>query len=230
MPLRPRRRAPRWAPEPPVPLPPGTVVHVPGRGELFVRDTGGDGPPLLLLHGWTATADLNWFHQYEALAAAGYRAIALDHRGHGRGLRTFADFRLHDCADDAVALAEHLGLGPVTAVGYSMGGPIALLAARRHPAAVAGIVLCATSSNWRALRMRGLWWSMAAFRLALGVAPHGLWRWGLRAAGMPDTAETTWVGLGARARHLARHRRGRALGDSTPARGSARSPSRPPSW
>ena len=112
---------------------------------------------------------------------------------HGRGLRTFADFRLHDCADDAVALVEHLDLGPVTAVGYSMGGPIALLAARRHPAAVAGLVLCATSSNWRALRIRGLWWSMAAFRLLLGVAPYGVWRAGLRAAGLPDSAATTWV-------------------------------------
>jgi 3-oxoadipate enol-lactonase len=176
-----------------VPLPKGEVVHVPGIGELFVRDTGGDGPPLLLLHGWTASADLNWFAQYEPLAAAGHRVIALDHRGHGRGLRTYADFRLQDCADDAIALVEQLGAGPVTAVGYSMGGPVALLAARRHPAAVSGIVLCATSSNWRSPRMRGLWWSMSAFRLALGVAPYELWRGGLRAVGLPDSAATTWI-------------------------------------
>jgi 3-oxoadipate enol-lactonase len=192
MPLR-RRRAPNWAPEPPVPLPPGCVVHVPGRGELFVRDTGGPGPPLLLLHGWTASADLNWFAQYEALRAAGYRVIALDHRGHGRGLRTYADFRLQDCADDAVALLEHLGTGPALVAGYSMGGPIALLAARRQPAAVSAVVLCATSSNWRALRLRGLWWSMAWVRLWLGVAPYELWRGGLRLAGLPDSPETTWV-------------------------------------
>ena len=36
------------APEPPVPLPPGFVVHVAGRGEFFVRDTGGPGRPVLL--------------------------------------------------------------------------------------------------------------------------------------------------------------------------------------
>src|SRR5690348_11050534 len=78
--------APRYAPEPPVEMPPARTVHVPGRGEFFVRDTGGDGPPLLLLHGWTASADLNWYAQYGPLAAAGYRVIALDHRGHGRGL------------------------------------------------------------------------------------------------------------------------------------------------
>ena len=193
MPLRSRRAAPRWAPEPPVELPPGRAVHVPGRGELFVRDSGGDGPPVLLLHGWTASADLNWFAQYDALAAAGLRVIALDHRGHGRGLRTYADFRLADCADDAVALVEHLGTGPVVAAGYSMGGPIALLAARRHPAAVRGVVLCATSSNWRSPRLRGLWWSMSWLRLWLGLAPYGVWRGGLRLVGLADGSTATWM-------------------------------------
>ena len=193
MPILRRSSAPRWAPEPPVPLPPGRVVHVPGRGEYFVRDTGGEGPALLLLHGWTASADLNWFLQYDALRDAGHRVIALDHRGHGRGLRTYADFRLHDCADDAVALLEHLGAAPAVAVGYSMGGPIALLAARRHPDAIAGVVLCATSSNWRSPRLRGLWWSMSLFRLWLGLAPYEIWRGGLRLAGLPDTPETTWI-------------------------------------
>jgi 3-oxoadipate enol-lactonase len=192
-PLRPRRAAPRWAPEPPVELPPGRVVHVPGRGEYFLRDSGGDGPAVLLLHGWTASADLNWHAQYAALADAGLRVLALDHRGHGRGLRTYVDFRLTDCADDAIALAEHLSTGPVVVAGYSMGGPVALLAARRHPGTVRGLVLCATSSNWRSWRIRGLWWSMAWFRLWLGLAPYEVWRGGLRLVGMPDSATTTWM-------------------------------------
>jgi 3-oxoadipate enol-lactonase len=74
-----------------------------------------------------------------------------------------------------------------------MGGPIGLLLARRHRDLVRGLVLCATASNWRSPRMRAVWWSMAVMRLALGVAPYALWRAGLRAAGLPDTAETTWV-------------------------------------
>jgi pimeloyl-ACP methyl ester carboxylesterase len=191
MPLR--RASPKWAPEPPNELPQADVVHVPGRGEFFIRDAGGSSVPALLLHGWTASADLNWFGQYAALQQAGYRPIAIDHRGHGRGLRTYADFRLADCADDAVAVLEQLGVGPAVAVGYSMGGPIALLAARRHPDAIRAVVCCATSSNWRALRLRGLWWSMASFRLWLGVAPYAIWRGGLRLAGLPDSAETTWI-------------------------------------
>ena len=129
---------PRWAPEPPVPLPRGCVVHVPGRGEMFLRDSGGDGPPLLLLHGWMFSADLNWYRTYGPLAEAGYRVLAVDHRGHGRGLRTPEPFTLKDCADDAAALVAHLGIPPVLAVGYSMGGPIASLLARDHPEWVCG--------------------------------------------------------------------------------------------
>src|SRR3954451_16837792 len=111
---------PRWAPEPPIPLPRGCVVHVPGRGEMFLRDSGGDGPPLLLLHGWMFQSDLNWWRMYEPLARAGYRVLATDPRGHGRGLRPAEPFRLEGCAADAAALVRHLGAGPVTVVGYSM--------------------------------------------------------------------------------------------------------------
>jgi pimeloyl-ACP methyl ester carboxylesterase len=180
-------------PEPPVALPGARTVHVPGRGEVFVRDSGGDGPPLLLLHGWTVTADLNWYAQYGPLAEAGYRVLAVDHRGHGRGMRPLENFDLEDCADDAVGVLRELGTGPALVAGYSMGGPITLLAARRHPADVSGIVLCATSSSWRSPRLQALWWSMALVRLVLAVAPYSVWRGGLRAAGMPDSAATTWA-------------------------------------
>jgi 3-oxoadipate enol-lactonase len=185
--------AARHVPDPPVALPPARTLHLPGRGELFFRDTGGDGPPVVLLHGWTATADLNWYAQYEALSAAGFRVLALDHRGHGRGVRALAEFELADCADDALGLLEALATPQAVLVGYSMGGPIALLAARRRPELVRGLVLCATASNWRSPRVRAFWWTMAAWRLALAVAPYGLWRAGLRAAGLPDDAQTTWA-------------------------------------
>ena len=151
----------RWPPEPPVPLPPGCVVHVPGRGEMFLRDTGGDGPPVLLLHGWMFSADLNWYRTYAPLAEAGYRVLAVDHRGHGRGLRTPEPFTLKACADDAAALLAHLKIPPVMAVGYSMGGPIASLLARDHPQLVAGVVLGATAMDWSGRRMRTFWRTMA---------------------------------------------------------------------
>jgi pimeloyl-ACP methyl ester carboxylesterase len=132
-------------------LPPGREVKLPGRGTTFVREVAGpspDAPVVMLLHGWTVTAALNWFQVYEPLAEFS-RVVSLDHRGHGQGIRTSRPFRLEDAADDAVALADVLGIDRFVAVGYSMGGPIAQLAWQRHSERVAGLVLCATfSRSW----------------------------------------------------------------------------------
>jgi 3-oxoadipate enol-lactonase len=61
-------------------------------------------------------------------------------------------FRLADCADDVAAVAEQLGIPRLTAVGYSMGGPIAQLLWHRHRSLVNGLVLCATARNFRSQR------------------------------------------------------------------------------
>jgi 3-oxoadipate enol-lactonase len=167
--------------EPPLPppLPPGRLVFVPKRGEMLVRevaparDTGA--PTILLLHGWTLCADLNWFALYAALARHA-RVLAMDIRGHGRGIRSEQRFTLEAAADDAVALLEELDAGPAIVVGYSMGGSIGLLMWRRHPEHVAGLVLQSTALQWRcALHERVLWSSMAGLEYVLrfGV-PHGL--------------------------------------------------------
>jgi 3-oxoadipate enol-lactonase len=160
---------------------------------MFVRDTGGDGPPVVLLHGWMFPSDLNWYRAYGPLADAGYRVLAIDHRGHGRGLRTPEPFSLTACAADAAALVRTLELGPVTVVGYSMGGPIATLMARDHPDAVSALVLGATAREWTEPRMKLLWRSMGALRLGLNLFPLESWRWGMRRAGFPDSPITTWV-------------------------------------
>jgi 3-oxoadipate enol-lactonase len=119
------------------------------RGTTFIRECGPvEGPPIVLLHGWTATADLNFVVCYGPLARAGYRVVAIDHRGHGQGIRSRKPFRLADCADDVAALASELDLGPFVPVGYSMGGPVAQLVWRRHPERVRGLVLCATAARF----------------------------------------------------------------------------------
>jgi 3-oxoadipate enol-lactonase len=127
-------------------LPPARFVTLAERGTVMVRDFGGPpgAPVVVLLHGWTATADLNWFRVYRSLGEH-YRVIAFDHRGHGTGLRSKKPFRLEDCADDAVDVARALGVERFVPVGYSMGGPIAQLVWRRHPERVRGLVLCATA-------------------------------------------------------------------------------------
>ncbi len=113
-----------------------------------VRDIPGPpgAMPVMLLHGLGATARLNWGPCFRPLAEH-FRVLALDHRGHGRGLRT-RRFRLEQCADDAAEAARVRGAGRFIAVGYSMGGPIASLTWRRHPDQVAGLVLCATSRHF----------------------------------------------------------------------------------
>jgi len=188
-----RRPAPPWAPVPPIELPRGCVVRVPDRGEVFVRDTGGDGPVLLLLHGWMASGALNWMRQFGPLSEAGYRVLAVDHRGHGHGIRSPQPFTLGDCAADAAGLVRELGCEPVTAVGYSMGGPVAQLLARDHADVLDGIVCCATAATWQDPRMKATWNAMGVLRFGLGVFPNASWRRGLRALGFPDSAETSWA-------------------------------------
>jgi 3-oxoadipate enol-lactonase len=99
------------------------------------------------------TADINWSTSYRALQRS-YRVLALDHRGHGQGIRSLRPFRLEDCADDAAALCRVLGIEQVVACGYSMGGPVAQLLWRRHPDLVAGLVLCATGRRFGSDRQR----------------------------------------------------------------------------
>ncbi len=149
-------------------LPPGRVVSLDGRGETFVREIPGPpgAPTVMLLHGWTVTADINWFPSYAALGER-FRVLALDHRGHGRGLRTWKPFRLEDCADDVAALAEATGTESMIAVGYSMGGPVAQLLWRRHPHLVDGLVLCAT--GYRLTPNDALNLAMVAGSLGLSV-------------------------------------------------------------
>jgi 3-oxoadipate enol-lactonase len=128
----------------------------------------------LLLHGWTATADLNWVPSYEPLGRE-FRVLAIDHRGHGRGIRSRRPFRMTDCAEDAAALLRELGTGPVIVVGYSMGGPIAQLLWRRHPSLVRGMVLCATSRTFASKpRERVRFGGLAAAAFATRAVPRRL--------------------------------------------------------
>ncbi len=130
-------------------LPFGRRIELPDRGTTFVRQIAGPpgAPTLLLLHGWVASAGLNWFQAFEPLSAH-FNVVAPDLRGHARGLRTPKIFRLADCADDCAATLVELDSGPVIAVGYSMGGPVAQLMWRRHRDLVDGLVLCATSAGF----------------------------------------------------------------------------------
>ncbi len=123
------------------------VLDLPGRGPTVVWDVAGPAgaPTLLLLHGVTLTAALNWSGILPTLGRS-YRVLLLDQRGHGGGTPS-GTFRLEDCADDAAAVAAQLDVERLVIVGYSMGGQVAQLMWRRHPSLVAGLVLCSTARN-----------------------------------------------------------------------------------
>jgi pimeloyl-ACP methyl ester carboxylesterase len=200
-------------------MPQARTLTVPGRGELFLRDTGGDGPAVMLLHGWMASADLNWCGAYGDLAGAGYRVLAVDHRGHGRGLRQVAPFRLLDCAADGAGALRELGAAPALVVGYSMGGAIAQLMARDFPDVVGGLVLSGTAQHWQDPQTRRVFKAMGLLGLMLSVAPRWTWTAGFRRAGLRDSPQMAWA-LSEMMRHSARDiaEAGRELGrfDSRP--------------
>jgi 3-oxoadipate enol-lactonase len=173
----------------------------------------------MLLHGWMATADLNWCGAYGALADAGYRVLAIDHRGHGRGLRPLEPFRLTHCGEDAAAALRLLDAAPAIVVGYSMGGAIAQLMARDHPDVIGGLVLSGTAQHWQDPRTRRVFRAMGALGLALSVAPRATWAAGFRRVGLRESPQNAWA-LSEMMRHSPRNitEAGRELGrfDSRP--------------
>lgn len=131
-------------------LGPGRALDLPGRGTVVVRDIGPhEAMPLVLLHGWTVTADLNWFGQYDALSNQ-HRVISFDHAGHGNGLRPRRRVSVKSLAADVIAVADALGLEQFVPVGYSLGGAVAQVLARDHRPRLAGLVLSATTPRFRA--------------------------------------------------------------------------------
>jgi pimeloyl-ACP methyl ester carboxylesterase len=106
---------------------------------LACRDFGGDGPPVLLLHGLAGHAE-EWAQTASWLTAR-CRVVALDARGHGRSERRPAEVSREANVADAAFVVERLGLAPVVAIGQSLGGLTALSLAARHAGLVRALVL-----------------------------------------------------------------------------------------
>jgi len=104
-------------------------------------------PDVLLVHGWMATAALNWYGSLHYLGRW-FHTVSPNLRGHGRLGRGAPHFSVEACADDLAELIEALSLDKPVIVGYSMGGAVAQVLARRHRELIGGIVLCATASSF----------------------------------------------------------------------------------
>jgi pimeloyl-ACP methyl ester carboxylesterase len=105
----------------------------------------GEGEPIVLVHGFASTAQVNWVHPgwVATLTRAGRRVIALDNRGHGASEKLYDPAAYHSArmADDVRALLDHLDLARADVMGYSMGARITAFFALAHPARLRRAVL-----------------------------------------------------------------------------------------
>ena len=121
-----------------------------------MRDTGGDGAPVLLLHGWPDTGDV-WQHQIEALSAAGYRVVAPDLRGFGRSSKpaAVAAYGKSQMVGDVLGLVDALNLGKVHLVGHDWGSAISWMVALSAPQRLRSLTALSTGHP-TAFRLAGV--------------------------------------------------------------------------
>ncbi len=106
-------------------------------GIRLAYEVVGEGPPVLLIHGFAASRIQNWKDPgwYQTLNDAGYQVIAMDCRGHGQSDKPREDkFYGHDImAEDARVVMAATGIAPAFVMGYSMGGFISMHLLMEHP-------------------------------------------------------------------------------------------------
>jgi proline iminopeptidase len=114
-------------------------------GTSIWYDREGTGPPCLVLHGGLGV-DHTLYQRTLAPLRERLTLVYLDHRGNGRSGRPSLDtITMEQLADDAAALAGHLGFQQVAVLGHSYGGFVAQELALRHPGLVVGLVLVDTT-------------------------------------------------------------------------------------
>ena len=107
---------------------------------VYYEDNGSGELAIILIHGWGMSLRL-WDYSLPKLMAAGYRVIALDHRGCGQSDKDFSDMGIEAIAGDVTALVGALGLDKVALNGWSLGGAVAVEAAANLGERCAALVL-----------------------------------------------------------------------------------------
>jgi pimeloyl-ACP methyl ester carboxylesterase len=165
-------------------------------GHALAYDDRGGGPPVVLIHGLMSSR-LTWTGIGDRLSAE-CRVIAVDLPGHGRSGEPAGDYSLGAHAAAVRDLVVDLGLGPVTLVGHSYGGGVALQFAYLFPELVARLVLVSSGGLGRevslALRVATLPGSEFVLPVLASAQLHGvgdrvleLWR----RAGLPRVSAGT---------------------------------------
>ena len=107
--------------------------------ELYIKEWG-EGPAVVLIHGWPLSAD-SWDDQALAIADAGYRVIAYDRRGFGRSEQPWEGYDYDTLADDLAAVIDATEAEDAVLVGFSMGGGEVARFLTRHPGQARAAVL-----------------------------------------------------------------------------------------
>ena len=106
---------------------------------LKYLDWGGDGQPVLALHGLASSA--HWYERVAGLLSSEYRVVAPDQRGHGQTTHAPGGYDWQTLASDSVALLDHLGIERAAVLGHSWGGHVASNLAARFPHRVSRLVM-----------------------------------------------------------------------------------------
>ena len=111
-------------------------------------------PTVVLVHGGPGSFDHSYFNPDFGRLAEVAQVVYLDLRGHGRSTWGDAEeWSLVQCADDVRSFCDALGIDRPVVLGHSMGGPIVLLYAARHPGHAAGIIVLSGFARWDAERL-----------------------------------------------------------------------------
>jgi pimeloyl-ACP methyl ester carboxylesterase len=165
--------------------------QIPGRGSISLRgERGGDGPPIMLVHGLSATRR-NVVQGSRHLIKRGYSLIAYDARGHGESDPVAGDsaYEYSDLVADLEAVIEDLELDRPALVGSSMGAATVMTYALEHPDRVPALVQITpayTGEGRTADMVDGDTWS----RLATALDEGGVE--GFVAVAQPDDLPEKW--------------------------------------
>jgi pimeloyl-ACP methyl ester carboxylesterase len=134
-----------WGPGAEVRAKPGQPVEIAEGRILNVHDRG-EGPPIILIHGWASNA-ADWDRVPELLAARGHRVISYDRAGYGYSTRkrsSEGNFSIASNARDLVQLMDAMGIDRAALAGWSFGGGVAQRVAIDHPDRVSHVALIAS--------------------------------------------------------------------------------------